>query len=246
MIGAHLIDRRRTAVAAALATVVGLGALTTACGVPTGENTYSEIPSEEIPFGLDQTSTSTTTTTTTTTTIADPPPTTTAPPVRTETAEIYFLSRGRLQPIQPELPSPITADQIADVLEEGPPPDVGLETLIEDGLIVATSESGGVLTVDLDSETFERIPSTQQTEAIGQIVMTMLANVRLVGQVTFTSDGEPISVRLGNGFVSEVGQPVSFDDYDVLLRSSATSPSSTATSTTFPPEDTAVTTAPPG
>jgi hypothetical protein len=241
-----VIGRRRAAVGAMLAGVVGLGALTTACGVPTGESTYSEIPSEEIPFGLDQTSTSTTTSTTTTTTIVDPPPTTTAPPVRTETAEIYFLSRGRLQPIQPELPSPLTADQIADVLEEGPPPGAGLDTLIEDGLIVATSESGGVLTVDLDSTTFERIPSTQQTEAIGQIVMTMLANVRLVGQVTFTSDGEPISVRLGNGLLSEVGQPVSFDDYDVLLRSSTTPSASPDTSTTAPPDDTAVTTTPAG
>ncbi len=235
-----MICGRKLAVGTALAGIVGLGALTTACGVPTGEGTYSEIPSDEILFGLDQTSTSTTSTTTTTTTIVDPPDTTTSTPLRVEPADIYFLSRGRLQPVSYLLPGPFTADQIADVLEAGPPQDSALETLIEDGLIVGTSESAGVLTVDLDGATFDRIPSTEQTEAIAQIVTSMLANVRFVGQVMFTTNGEPTQVRLGNGLLAEPGQPVSFDDYRVLLQASTptTAPAPPTTPAPAPAADT--------
>jgi hypothetical protein len=203
-------------VPALLATI----ALVAGCGVPTGADTFSEIPPDEIQFGLDATSTTTSTTSTTTTTVPEQPQTTlleTTTTIRLEPAEIYFLSRGRLQPVTIELPAGFSSDQVADKLEEGPPPDVALDTLIEDGLIVSSFESEGVLTVDLDGETFDRIPSTQQTEAIGQIVLTMIASLRLVGQVTFTLEGDPIPVKKGNGLSSEVGEPLSFDDYAILL-----------------------------
>ena len=130
-----------------------------------------------------------------------------------------------------DLPPPFAADQIADILEAGPPPDVALESLIEEGLIVGSSEARAVLTVDLDAETFARIPSTQQTEAIGQIVMTMTSSLRRVGLVNFTIDGEPISVKKGNSLLSDVGEPLSYDDYVVLLAS----PPPTVASTTQPP-----------
>ncbi len=104
---------------------------------------------------------------------------------------------------------------------------MALESLIEEGLIVSAVESRGVLTVDLDAETFDRIPSTQQTEAIGQIVLTMLRSLRGVGLVTFTLGGEPIPVKKGNGLSSEVGEPLSFDDYAVLLASPRTTADTT-------------------
>jgi hypothetical protein len=208
---------------------LGLLALaTTACGVPTGEDTYEAIPPDQILFELDATSTSTTTTTTTLPDIpASTLPPTTTTPIRLEPAEIYFLSRGRLQPVVVELPPGASPDQIADVLELGPPQDVALESLIREGLIVSAVESRGMLTVDLDAETFDRIPSTQQTEAIGQIVLTMLRSLRGVGLVTFTLGGEPIPVKKGNGLSSEVGEALSFDDYDVLLASPRTTTDTT-------------------
>lgn len=219
-------------------TAVALAAAS--CGVSTGDDSFSQIPPDEIPFGLDATSTSTTTTTTSTTTTTmpiNPPDTTqqTDPPVRQEEVEVYFLSRGRLQKVVTLLPSGFSPEQVADVLEAGPPPDAALDTLVEEGLIVSAVESGGVLTVDLDPETFDRIPSTEQTEAIGQIVLTMIPSLRLVGQVSFTLGGEPISVKKGNSLLSEVGEALSYEDYEVLLR---TRPVTATSSTTTPPPDT--------
>jgi Sporulation and spore germination len=195
-------------------------AATGACGVPTGNDTFSEIPPDEIQFGLDATSTTTTTTSTTSTTVPVLPETTalaTTTTIRLEPVQIYFLSRGRLQPITIDLPPGSSPEQVADVLEAGPPPDIALDTLIRDGLIVSSVEEGGVLTVDLDPDTFDRVPSTQQTEAIGQIVLTMLSSLRGVGQVTFTLGGEAIAVKKGNGQLSDVGEPLSYDDYANLL-----------------------------
>lgn len=216
----------RTAFCAALGVCM---ALASGCGVPTGDDSFDEIPPDEIPFGLDATSTTTTSTTTTTTTLPDAPATSASPstvaPIRLEPVEIYFLSRGRLQPVVIDLTPNPSPDQIADVLEAGPPDDVALDTLVEDGLIVSSVESGGVLTVDLDGVIFDRIPTAQQTEAIAQIVLTMISSLRRVGQVTFTLDRDPIPVRKGNGLSSETGETVSYDDYVVLLVSPPTPPS---------------------
>ena len=227
-----MIARRWTSTAALVA-VVTVGA---ACGVSTGDDSFAIIPPEEDPFELDATSTTTSTTTTTTTTLPVTPDTiattTTTTPIRTDPAEVYFLTtRGRLLPVVFELPPPIAAEQVTDVLEAGPPPDQPvLDTLIEEGLIVSSSESRAVLTIDLDGATFARIPSTEQTEAIGQIVMTMISSLRRVGFVNFTIEGEPISVKKGNSLLSDVGEPLAYDDYINLL---ATPPPAVA-STTLP------------
>ena len=217
-----------------LIAVLGVvSAIVTACGVSTGDDSFSVIPPEDDPFGLDATSTTTSTTTTTTTTLPVTPDTvpTTTSPVLLESAEFYFLTtRNRLQPFFVPLPPPFSADQIADILEAGPPPDVALESLIEEGLIVNLSESRAVLTVDLDAATFERIPSTQQTEAIGQIVMTMISSLQRVGLVNFTIEGEPISVKKGNSLLSDVGEPLAYDDFVTLLAS----PPPAVASTTLP------------
>ena len=227
-----MIARRWTAFAA----VAALALVGGACGVSTGDDSFAVIPPEEDPFELDATSTTTSTTTTTTTTLPITPdtlPTTTTTPIRTEPAEIYFLTtRGRLLPVVFELPPPIAAEQVAEVLEAGPPSDQPLlDSLIEEGLIVSSSESRAVLTIDLDAATFARIPSTEQTEAIGQIVMTMVSSLRRVGFVNFTIEGEPISVKKGNSLLSDVGEPLAYDDYIILL---ATPPPAVASTTLAP------------
>jgi len=217
-----------------IAALFVVAAIAAACGVSTGDDSFSVIPPTEDPFELDTTSTTTSTTTTTTTTLPATPDTvpSTTSPVLLESAEFYFLTtRSRLQPFFVALPPPFSADQIADILEAGPPPDVALESLIEEGLIVSFSESRAVLTVDLDADTFERIPSTQQTEAIGQIVMTMISSLQRVGLVNFTIEGELISVKKGNSLLSDVGEPLAYDDFVTLLAS----PPPAAASTTLPP-----------
>jgi hypothetical protein len=230
---------------ATMAVTIGAASLLASCGVPTGDESFSVIAPEEDPFDLDATTTTTTTTVPTTTTPPTPPDTLLAPSttiVRREAAEFYFLTtRGRLQPYIVELPPPFAADQIADILADGPPPDVALESLITPGLVVGSTESRAVLTVDLDARTFARIPSTQQTEAIGQIVMTMITNLRRVGLVNFTIDGEPIAVKKGNSLLSDVGEPLAYDDYVNLLAS----PPPPVASTTEPPDTTIDSTIPP-
>lgn len=208
----------------AVLTLVGLALVTAACGVPTGDSSFEEIPPAEIQFGLDATSTSTTSTTstTTTTTLPETPVTTelaTTSTIRLEPVEFYFVTRGRLQPVVFDLPPGSSPEQIADVLAAGPPAGVALDTLVEDGLIVDAVEANGLLTVDLDADTFDRIPATAQTEAIGQIVLTMISSLRRVGQVTFTLEGEPIAVKKGNSLSSAVGEELAYEDYAVLLLS---------------------------
>jgi hypothetical protein len=228
-----------------IATLAVAASVVASCGVSTGEDSFAVIAPEEDPFDLDETSTTTSTTTPPTTTLPVTPDTlaTSTTVVRLEPAEFYFLTpRGRLQPVVVDLPPPFAADQITDILETGPPPDVALESLIEEGLILGSSEARAVLTVDLDADTFARIPSTQQTEAIGQIVMTMISSLRRVGLVNFTIDGEPISVKKGNSLLSDVGEPLSYDDYVILLAS----PPPAVASTTQPPDTTAEPTVTPG
>lgn len=222
-----------TATLTALTALVGLAVA--ACGVPAGNDTFSEIPPGEILFELDATSTTTSTTSTTSTTAPAIPETTvlaSTTTIQLEPVQIYFLSRERLQPIPINLPPGSSPEQVADVLEAGPPPDIALDTLIEDGLIMSAVESGGVLTVDLDPTIFDRVPSTQQTEAIGQIVLTMLSSLRGIGQVTFTLGGEAIAVKKGNGQLSDVGEPLSYDAYANLLAAPRSSAETTTTTTT--------------
>ena len=228
--------RLRATTTAALVALVATAVA--ACGVPAGNDTFSEIPPDEVLFGLDATSTTTSTTSTTSTTAPELPETTalaTTTTIRFEPVQIYFLSRERLQPITIDLPPGSSPDQVADVLEAGPPPDIALDTLIEDGLIMSAVESGGVLTVDLDPTIFDQVPSTQQTEAIGQIVLTMLSSLRGIGQVTFTLGGEAIAVKKGNGQLSDVGEPLSYDAYANLLAAPRSSAETTTTTTESAP-----------
>lgn len=205
---------------------IALGAVALAsCGIPTGEDTFSEIPEQEILFDLDQVSTSTSTTTTST--VVPIVPETTALETTTTIAldqvEIYMLSRGRLQPVTLELARDYGPNQVTALLEAGPPPGaagVGLESLIEAGLITSAVDAAGVVTIDLDPEIFGRIASFDQSEAIGQIVLTMTSNLRRVGLVLFTLGGEPTQVKKGDSLLSGEGEPVSYDDYRVLLASS--------------------------
>ncbi len=212
------MNGRRTCAAVMVAVAM------TSCGVPTGDDTFSEVPPGEIQFGLNATSTTTSTTSTTTTTTTAPvlPATTvlaSTTTIRFEPVQIYFLARGRLQPVTVDLSPDPSPEQVADVLEDGPPPDIALDTLIEDGLIVSAIVERGVLTVDLDPVIFDRIDSTQQTEAIAQIVLTLLGSQRGVGQVSFTLGGEQIAVRTGDGQLSDPGEPLVIDDYVNLLGS---------------------------
>lgn len=237
----------RWAPSVAIGLPLALGALLTACGIPTGDSSFREIPSEEILFDLDETSTSTSTTTTTTTIPLVPVTTieTTTTEAPREEVDIFFLSRGRLRGVPRPLARGFAADELVDLLERGPAgeAEVGLTSLIEPGLITSTQRAGGIITIDLDPDIFGGIPASDQREAIGQIVLTM-ANLRGVGPVLFTLGGEPIRVTKGNGLLSGEGEPVSADDYEVRLATASSTDGTTTTTTTttteLPPPETTV------
>lgn len=248
------MSRRAARVTVAIVGAAGLAATAAGCGVPTGEDSFTRLGSGEVPFRLAEPSTTTTTTTTTTTpatTAAEPPETTareTTTTLALETVDFYFVSRGELQPVPRDLPVEFGVNQLASGLEAGPPAGtagIGLETLIEEGLIRSSTQDRGVVTVDLAAVEFDEIAAPDQRRAIGQIVLTYTGNLRGVGQVRFTLEGEDLRVPRGDGLLSEPGEPLAYDDYTVLLEGGREGTSDTVedptTSTTSTTDDTSST-----
>ena len=220
-------DRSQRAVTVGLLTqVLGVGLLAVgslSCGVPTGDSTFEAIGGDEVPNRLnDPTTTSTTsTTTTTTTTLPDVPDstiaTTTEPAPQVESVEIYFVSRGFLQPVPQDLPEEFGINQLVVLLEEGPPTGslgIGLDSFVERDLIAGLpTTGGGVISIDLDPDVFDRINPRNQRQAIAQIVFTFLENTTAVGQVAFTLGGEPFLAPTDAGSQ----ELASVDDFSSLL-----------------------------
>lgn len=204
-----------------LAAVCAIVAIGSGCGVPTGPESFEAIDGADVPNRLNEitsTTSSTTTTTVPATTLPDQPETTTTisiePPIPTEIVDVFYLSRGQLRAQPTEVLAPVTANDLILLLEAGPSSDL-LDNEITLNLIESTSEENGVLTIGLDDRVFQRIPSRDQREAIAQIVLTFLNNLRGVGQAVFTIDDERLIVPVGNGQSTE--EPVSLDDYENML-----------------------------
>ena len=70
-----------------------------------------------------------------------------------------------------------------------------------------------MLTIDLDEDIFDEIPSRDQREAIAQIVLTFIYGIDPVGLAVFTFNGseQNVSVPTGDGLFTN--RPVSVDDY---------------------------------
>ena len=198
-------SNKRRIIAAALVQV--LAAITVACSVPTGDSTFQPIDGDEIPGGLNDstTTTSTTTTTTTTTSIPDVPETTVESSTTTtlataERVDLYFISRGLLAVVETELVARRDLNQIVVALEQGPPLGSGFSSFVRRGLIVGQpTVKGGVITIDLDADVYNLILARNQRQAIAQIVWTFLQNSTAIGQVAFTLDGEPFPVPADGG-----------------------------------------------
>lgn len=210
----------RRSIRRAVIAFVSFAGLSASCGVPTGPESFQEIDGADVPNRLNDTTTTTTTTlpsTTTTTSLLDTPPSTTSStetPNPTEIVDIFFVSRGQLAPKPTAARAPVSANELIDLLEAGSGSDL-LDTEILLNLIESTSEDNGILTIELNDLVFERIPVRDQREAIAQMVLTFLSNLRGVGQAVFTIDGERLTVPIDGSRVSD--QPVSLDDYATML-----------------------------
>jgi hypothetical protein len=209
------------------------------CGLSTG-NSFEEIPSDEIMFGLDQT---TTTTTTTTTTVAIEPTVTVEPtapitlPIQTEPVEVYFvIGLQQLQRQTIQFSSPVEPLQVLARLEDGPSPElgVGLRTAVRQNLTVDFDNDRGVATVELRGSVLDRMRPVDQRVAIAQLVLT-IGSLRGVGQVRFTIDGEPAEIGIPPDYtLSEPGEPLAYDDFAGLLTTGTQTDTATTTATTTP------------
>lgn len=201
-----MLSNRRRIVAVGLAQL--LAVLAVSCSVPTGDSTFQPIDGEEIPGGLNDstTTTSTTTTTTTTTSVPEIPEstvestTTTTEALPADVIGVYFISRGLLARLETELIAQRDLNQLVVALERGPEPGNGFSSFVRRGLIVGQpTVEGGVITIELDADVYGLILARNQRQAIAQIVWTFLQNSTAIGQVAFTLDGEPFPVPADGG-----------------------------------------------
>ena len=132
---------------------------------------------------------------------------------------MFFVSGSRVVPIPRLLLSPASAPQVVAALVEGVP-DIdeaaGLRSALPFGLSIDVSVERGVATVDLDPTFLLVVSGSEQRLAVAQIVLTLTRRAG-IGQVTFTSDSQPINVPRGGGDLTAPGESVACDDYDNLL-----------------------------
>ena len=189
-----------------------------ACGVPTSSPSRPVDP-DAIPELFTATTVAPTTTSSSTTTTVVPPPSTTTTNLPVEQVDVFFVSGSRVVPIPRLLLSPASAPQVLAALVEGVP-DIdeaaGLRSALPAGLTIDVSVERGVATVDLDPTFLLVVSGSEQRLAIAQIVLTLTRRAG-IGQVTFTSDSQPINVPRGGGDLTAPGDSVACDDYDNLL-----------------------------
>jgi hypothetical protein len=219
------------------------------CGL--GDSGFDELSGDDV-IAIAGTTTTTTTTTTTIPIIPSSVPgatttstsTTTTTPVQTQPIELYWVvddARLQLQIIPLSEPS---EELLIFRLEQGPPPgeaSLGLETKVPEGLVLNVAVTRGIATVDLSGEVIEGMRRTDPPMAIAQIVLS-LTRFPGIGQVLFTRDGVPFDVPLPpNDELSPFGEPVAYEDFEILLvegPGGATTTTITTTTTTPLPPDT--------
>jgi spore germination protein GerM len=166
-----------------------------ACGVPR-DSTARLVPNGAVPEALDPS--------------ASVPPTSVE---RQRTINVWFLRDSQLVRVRHTVPASTTQQMVIDTLLAGPT-DVerrdSLRSAIPDSAAVGPVVfSRGDANVRL-SPAFAAIPTGDQLLAVSQLVLT-LTDMRGVGRVTFTVDGQPVSVPLPGGGSSS--EPVTRDDY---------------------------------
>lgn len=209
------------------AAAVGL-LIVAACGVPTSSD-FKPLSAADV-ADLQATTSTTTTTTTTTTTV----PTTTTPETTltilettttlapTEAIELYYVSGEELQPISIPLLLDPTPKQVLEALvtklAELGPLATGLRSAIPAEAQFNVSVSEGVAYVDMTSQSLTTVAGDGRFE-FGQIVLSLLNNVKGVGQVKFSVDGTSVAVERGDGSQIDAGGSASRDDYNDLVAS---------------------------
>ena len=171
-------SRSWTAVVIAVAVLAG-------CGVPADRDPRPI--TQRVPFGL-----------------LDPPPastTTTRPPLATVSTPVFFVTDGRLVPVNREVPAPLSVPAALVALLDGPSDTetaAGIRTAISlQTQLLSTEVGGDVARLDL-AGTFAEVPGDEQLLAVAQLVFTATA-VEGVSAVTFAINGRPVAVPTADG-----------------------------------------------
>lgn len=222
----------RPYVAAGLVTVAvaaGMSACTTG-----GDNAFHDIKDVRVPTPAPTTTTTTlppTTVPRVTTTIPTSSTSTTAAPTTTTTIvlvdeKLYFINGPKLKLVVRKVPPPTTATTVANDAARAVLADLVKGALSSENVRTAIQASfiggppavaAGVATVELTAA-FSVLSDSDAQLAIAQLVYT-LTELGGVGQVSFTRDGQPLSVPRSNG--TQTVRPVTKDDYpaaDVLAQ----------------------------
>ena len=189
--------------------------LISSCAVPSS-GSYSQVPSAEIPFGLNAPQT---TLPPTTTTVLEPMITDSLPVAVSEPIDLFFISNSRIIKVQRNVASPAKPSQALSSLVEGPstsPEFVGLRTALPTTFAATVDVIRGVARVDATRTFLHSLSGLDQKLAIAQIVLTLTSRPG-VGQVLFSVDGKLISVPRGRGDSVASGVAVTFDDYSSLI-----------------------------
>ena len=204
--------------------------LVVSCGV-SDSSSYRPIGGADVAELLATTTSTTTTTTATTSTPPQTAPPTTATPttVPTQTVDLYFVSGCSLQAVKfPLTPDPAPR-QVLEALLTGlsrlGSAATGLRSAIPSGSTFEVTVRTGVAYVDLPAAALTSVPSDGRLE-FGQLVLTLVSNIKGVGQVSFSVSGTAIAFDRGDGSQVEAGKPVSRDDYASLLNTKCPTASS--------------------
>ena len=206
---------RTKSMTSALRHSILLVVLISSCAVPSS-GSYSQVPSAEIPFGLNAPQT---TLPPTTTTVLDPMITDSLPVAVSEPIDLFFISNSRIIKVQRNVASPANPSQALSSLVEGPstsPEFVGLRTALPTTFAASVDVIRGVARVDASRTFLNSLSGLDQKLAIAQIVLTLTSRPG-VGQVLFSVDGKLISVPRGRGDSVASGVAVTFDDYSSLI-----------------------------
>ncbi len=214
-----------------LALAVALAAGGVACSVVDDSRVERISPQYGLEDTLPPTTTTIATTTTELATTTSGVDTTTTQPVQTEDVQLYFIANGKLVSVTKPLPSPVALPQLMAALQEGEPSGdlgTGLRTALPavPALSVQTDATGLALVI-LPDGFFDTMAANDQRLAIGQIVVTLLTNLRGVGQVTFN---QPVTKPSGE--LTAIGQPLTLADFETLLSTRSITTLTTIATTT--------------
>jgi spore germination protein GerM len=175
------------------------------CGLPI-QGSATEVPDDEVPFGL-----------------LEVGPPIVVPPTPGPTVALHLVDGQQLVAVERPVP-PDGEGAAGDVaaaigaLQEGPTAEEeqrGLDSALaaEEALVAGVAVQAGVAVVDL-GEPFTEIRPDRQLLALGQIVLTLTSRPG-VGQVRFRLQERAVEVPRADG--SLTADPVSADDYRSLL-----------------------------